>query len=80
MTASTPPTFAACLVAAAARPDFVREFDRLSGTHLARLASRSPTDALIDDATGRDRAALEQFAVFVFRAIWLPLQETADAR
>lgn len=66
-------TFFACLLQCLDTPELVREFDRLCGTHLSTLTSRSPLDAAIDEATGRDMAALEQFAAFVHEFIWLRL-------
>ena len=68
-----PLTFGDCLAAAARQPELVREFDRLAGTHLSTLDSRRPIDAMIDEASGRDREAVLKFAAFVFDAVYLPL-------
>jgi hypothetical protein len=77
MTNDEAPTYAQCLSYAASLPEFVAEFDRLHGTHLAKLDRRTPLDAMIDDATGRDNAALAAFCQFVFAFVWLPLQPAA---
>jgi hypothetical protein len=49
------------------------EFDRLRGTHLSTLHRRAPIDAMIDEATGRDKEAVLVFAAFVYDFIYLPL-------
>lgn len=66
-------TFQECVLHCAGVPELVREFDRLSGTHLSKVGRRSGLDALIDDATGRDDEALAKFTAFVFAYIWLPM-------
>ena len=42
------PPFLVCLAAAAANPDFVREWERLRGFR----APRAPIDAMVDEACG----------------------------
>jgi hypothetical protein len=68
-------TFEEVLLYCADQPEFVREFDRLYGAHLSTLDRRSGLDAMIDEATGRDTAALDKFAAFVLEFVWpyLPL-------
>lgn len=66
-------TFAECLFHAANTPELVREFDRLSGTHLSTIGNRPGLHALIDEATGRDDEDVRKFVAFVFAAVWLPL-------
>lgn len=60
--------FLRCLYAAAAEPELIKEFDRLSGTNLARHGT--PLDLMVDDATGRTSDALEQFVHFVFEVAY----------
>jgi len=69
------PAFLRCLHEAAATPELVREFDRLSGTNLARRGT--PLDLMIDDATGRTDDALGQFVTFVREAIYERLPQKA---
>lgn len=75
-----PPTLLDCLHAAIDNEDLVREFDRLSGTHLSKVHLRSPLDAMIDEATGRDADAIDQFVAFVIVCIWVPLRNAGAAR
>lgn len=72
-------TFLGCVREAARQPGLVREFDRLAGTHLSKIAERSPLDAMIDEATGRDREAILKFLDFVYECVYtrLPPEITA---
>ena len=70
------PVFLLCLREAAATPELVEQFDRLSGTNLARRGS--PLDLMIDDATGRTDAALIGFVEFVRVAVYEPLTATKE--
>jgi hypothetical protein len=60
-------------MACAGTHELVKEFDRLSGSHLSELRTRTPLDAMIDDATGRYDAELAKFTAFVFTFVWLPM-------
>lgn len=62
-----------CVLECARVPELVREFDRLSGTHLSKVGQRNGLDTLIDQATGRDDAAMGKFVEFVLWAVWLPM-------
>lgn len=64
----------------AKNPDFVREYDRIRGTALSRLGSRSGIEAAIDDATGRTEFEVKQFMADVADVIWhrLSPQTVAD--
>lgn len=68
-------TFIECLEYCAGQSEFVKEFDRLYGTHLSQIGRRSPLDAMIDEATGRDKESLDKLSAFVFRFVWAPLCE-----
>ncbi len=72
-------TFPECVLFCSENKDLVREFDRLRGTHLSQLDRRAPIERMIDEATGRDKAALQMFVEFVFECVWLriPREETA---
>jgi hypothetical protein len=64
------PFFLACL-RAAATPELVAEFDRLSGANLARRGT--PLDLMIDDATGRAHDDMGKFVAFVRDCIYTPI-------
>lgn len=66
-------TFEECLKKCAETDELVKEFDRLNNTHLSTLSQRTPLDRMIDEATGRDREAVQKFAGFVTEFIWLPM-------
>lgn len=70
-------TFPECVQHCAAVPEFVAEFDRLSGTEVGRIGRKAPIDALIDEATGREEDDLRQFTAFVFAYVWVPLMTPA---
>lgn len=52
----------------AAQPEFVREFDRLSGTNLSRRGSQ--LELAIDATSGRTDSDLGQFVEFVRDMVW----------
>lgn len=63
-------TFAECVAICASQRGLVEQFDRLRGTHLSTLDRRSPLDAAIDEASGRDAQAAEWFIEFVWDCVW----------
>lgn len=63
-------TFENVLMQCAGTPEFVTEFDRLSGCNLSRKGT--PINILIDDATGKTNEDLGKFIEFVFEFIYLP--------
>lgn len=63
-------TFRDTLDMCAANPEFVAQFDRLTGHNLSEIGKRAPLDAMIDEATGRDRMALLAFVIFVDEVVW----------
>ncbi len=64
-------TFQDCVLECSKNKSLVSEFDRLQGTHLSSLDRRKPIEQMIDEATGRDRAALEKFVCFVYECVWI---------
>ena len=62
-----------------ATPDFVQEFDRITGCHLAAKDLRSPIVAMVDQATGFEEQQKEldrrKFVAFVYETVWLRLPE-----
>jgi hypothetical protein len=71
-------TFADCLRQCVSTPEFVAQFDRLTGNHLTEMVARSPLDEMIDKATGRDRAAWLGFIIFVDEMVWSRLDKGAS--
>jgi hypothetical protein len=62
-------TFEECLLETAKIPDLWKEFCRLKGYKLPT----SPIEQLIDEATGREKKIVREYAAFVFEHIYLPL-------
>lgn len=67
-------------------PEFVKEFNRLSGCKLG-IDNRAPITKMIDEATGyqtgldkQESWYMQQFIGFVFACIWLPLAARAEGR
>ena len=75
-------TFRETLDMCAATPEFVAQFDRLTGHNLSEIGKRGPLDAMIDEATGRDREAILSFVVFVDEVVWsrLPFEARGTDR
>ena len=66
---TTDPLFFACLEAAVQHPEFVQEYDRLTGSNLSLRGSG--LDLEIDKASGRRALELKKFTVFVYEVIYL---------
>lgn len=66
-------TFNECVLSCASNMELVKEFDRLHGTHLSSINTRKPIEKMIDEASGRDKDALEKFVSFVYNCVWLRL-------
>lgn len=75
MTAAT--TFEQVLMHCAATPDLVAQFDRLTGSNLARKGA--PIDLMVDDATGKTTDDVAAFAEFVREFVYLPWAMTMTA-
>lgn len=71
-------TFFECVSVALNDHDLLAQFDRLNGTHLSTIPSRAPIDAMIDEATGRDHAAMQEFVTFVYEYVWTRLPATTN--
>lgn len=69
-------TFKDCGLECARYPDFIKEFNRLTGRHFGKSLSRKPIEVMIDEATGHpseDEADLKAFVAFVYEVVWCPL-------
>lgn len=71
------PELIACVKEAASHPDFVREFDRLTGSCLS--AQHDSLTRLIDLSTGYYEASLRRFIEFVYEHVYLRLQQEPAA-
>lgn len=71
-------SFYECALLCVAEPALVEQFDRLTGHHLSSITERSGLDAMIDEATGRDRIAMLDFLNFVWEVIWTRLPTESD--
>lgn len=67
---TTPNTFEQVLMQCAAMPELVAEFDRLTGSNLARKGS--PINIVVDDASGKTNDDLGKFVAFVAECIYTP--------
>lgn len=72
--------FTECCSECLSTPDFVKEFNRLTGY---KLGSRVPIEIEIDKACGynHDEEAIKAFARFVFLYVWMPvaIQDESEA-
>ena len=81
-------TFEDCVIECCMRPEFIKQYDRLQGSNLARILipqpdKRSPIERMIDKATGYDKVLtnideqahkeMAEFIGFIFEVVWLPL-------
>lgn len=69
-------TFADCVKMCAATPEFVAHVERLTGEKFGLLHLRSPIEAQIDAATGRDEQDAVKFAVLVDEIVWSRLPQS----
>ncbi len=67
---TTPTTFEQVLMHCAATPDLVAQFDRLTGSNLARKGA--PINLMVDDATGKTNDDVAAFVKFVHDVIYTP--------
>lgn len=69
-------TFIECVHTCATNPDFVNNYDRLTGNNFKSItASKSSIDRLIDEATGFEKDQVLKFSDFVLAFVWLPVYE-----
>ena len=68
--------FRECVLECAETPEFVSNFNRLTGCNFGKSLLRKPIDIMIDQATGHppeDEADIKKFVSFVFNTVWYPL-------
>jgi hypothetical protein len=75
--ALTDPAFSKCLMEAAAIPEFVENFDRLTGCQVGRIGTGPAIVDMIDQATGFRDEQLRQFAEFVHDSVYMRLPNEA---
>lgn len=78
MTTEQPMDFKAVVLYCAEQPEFLKEFNRLTGCKLGK--PRAPVEVLIDEATGyvpNSEDDMLRFIAFVYETVWRTLPETA---
>lgn len=63
-------TFWDCVMECARTPSFLSEIDRLKGTSFSTLGRRAPLIQMIDEATGHERAEIEDFLEIVYDLVY----------
>lgn len=64
-------TFHECVIVCAGQPELVAQYDRLTGSRLASLATRAPIARMIDEATGAERDQVARFVAFIYDCVWM---------
>jgi hypothetical protein len=64
------PAFMACLHETIETPELIKNIDRLYGTRLSSLGSRSPLERMVDDVTGFQNSQIEQLIMFVHEFVY----------
>lgn len=67
--------FLSALAEAAAIPEFVANYDRLSGNHFGRVLAANGFDRMIDHATGHATEETAKFAAFFYECVWSRLPD-----
>lgn len=75
--------FSAACTEAAMIPEFVENYNRLTGNNFKLARSRSPIEAMVDKAcgyTGFDEEEAKKFAAFFYEFVWsrLPVKCFTD--
>lgn len=71
------PAFIVCLVEAVSMPEFVANFDRLTGCKVSRIGAGTPIEQMVDRATGFQEEQMRRFAEFVHDSVYLRLTDDA---
>lgn len=75
--AYTDPAFNKCLFEAASTPEFIENFDRLTGSQVGRIGAGSVIEQMIDQATGFRDEQIRKFVEFVHDSVYLRLPHEA---
>lgn len=62
--------FFCALAEAASIPDFVSNYDRLTGNSFGRVLSAKGLNQMIDQSTGFSSEETEKFAAFFYEFVW----------
>lgn len=65
--------FEDCIYLCAGEEDFVKQYDRLMGSHFGKLLKTSPLEKMIDEASGFKTEECYKFFTFCYQYVWLPL-------
>lgn len=71
------PAFQRCLEDACLSQDLIENFDRLTGCRVARIATGSAIERMVDEASGFRDDQLRQFSEFVHEWVYLRLPDQA---
>ncbi len=71
--------FFAALAEAAAIPEFVSNYDRLSGNNFGRVLSARGIEKMVDEASGFSNEETAKFAAFFYEFVWSRLPTTPEA-
>ncbi len=70
--------FAEACAEAAVMPEFVKQYNRLTGNNLHFSKPRSPIESMVDSATGYkgfDEEEMRKFADFFYEFVWSRLPD-----
>lgn len=69
--------FKECVMESLGNQEFVKGFNRLTGSSLCLPSAQSPIEALIDEATGyadaKQEENVQKFLAFVYEVVWIRL-------
>ncbi len=58
-------------------PEFVTNYDRLTGNHLSALMGRTPIEQMMDKNTGFECSEMGKFCDFIYEFIWCRIPREA---
>lgn len=70
--------FASAVAEAAMIPEFVENYNRITGNNLVFLVPKNPIEAMIDEACGFDgfdKEEVRKFAEFFYECVWSRLPD-----
>ena len=72
--------FYSALAEAASIPEFVSNYDRLTGSHFGRVIKSTGINRMIDEASGFSSEETAKFAAFFYEMVWSRLPEDCFAK